>query len=386
MSKTFFRADVAQGLVELDREAEVVRGYAVISKGMARGHGLEIDDTTLDQVVTLGNSSRGGVKSRFGHPNMSSESLGTFLGRAKEFRRDGDVVRADLHIDETAHETPKGDLGKYVLDLAESDPDAFGSSIVFEGEAEHRVEEDGTPSKDEAGKDLPALARVKKLHASDIVDSPAANEGLFSVQWMTPDCELSAKASEFLDKFLSKPEAVDRAVAFLARYMSNRADHEVPHMAEPKTPDPVVSDPKPVEQPALAEKPEIDVAAVELKAKQSERARIIAIQDAAGPGQDALAREAIDKGMSLEDAFRVLLSDRKAKDATRLSEIRKDTVPALGPNEETSSASPDSDDPEKKWEADANLRREFRDDKDSYLAFFKADKAGRIRRRVSIED
>ena len=133
-----FRADVARGIQEgragIDKNNGIIYGFSVITKGEARGHGLEIDETTLDQVVELGAKASIGIKSRFGHPNMSNSAVGTFLGRAKNFRRNNGMVRADLYFDKTAYKTPNGDLAGYVLGLAESDPQAFGSSIVFDGE------------------------------------------------------------------------------------------------------------------------------------------------------------------------------------------------------------------------------------------------------------
>ena len=128
----YFRADIARGGdVRVNRKDEVIAGFAVVTKGVTHDERGEFDDVALDSVVEFGNQSKGGIKSRFGHPNMSSTALGTFLGRTKNFRRDGDVVRADLHIDRTAHETPDGDLAGYVMNLAESDPGAFGSSMVI---------------------------------------------------------------------------------------------------------------------------------------------------------------------------------------------------------------------------------------------------------------
>ena len=173
----YFRADVVRsGDIRVNREQEVITGFAVVTKGVTHDERGEFDDLALNSVVELGNKSKMGIKSRFGHPNMSSTALGTFLGRAKNFRKDGDVVRADLHIDSTAHQTPDGDLAGYVMNLAESDPEACGSSMVIHWDALERKE----LSAD--GKALPPLIRVKKLMSVDVVDDPAANNGLFGTQ------------------------------------------------------------------------------------------------------------------------------------------------------------------------------------------------------------
>jgi len=93
-----------------------------------------VDDTTLAQVVEHGNKAKNGIKSRFDHPNASSTSMGTFIGRSKHFRHNGNLVRADLYLSEAAKESPNGDLHSYVVALAQEDPQAFGASIVFRGD------------------------------------------------------------------------------------------------------------------------------------------------------------------------------------------------------------------------------------------------------------
>lgn len=207
---------------EHDKGVGVIEGFAVMRKGFVKDcRAWEIDDVTLDKVVEEGNRLKLGAKDRFGHPGMSSQALGTFIGRAKQFRRDGDIVRADLYIDKTAYNTPQGDLGTYVLDLAENDPEAFGSSIVFDYALEYRLEKDGTKQKDpKTKKDLPPLLRIKKLFAVDTVDDPAATDGMFSRY--TDSVKLSAEATAVLDKLLTSPDAEESIVGFLNRYFANR--------------------------------------------------------------------------------------------------------------------------------------------------------------------
>lgn len=213
----YFRADIVRGGgVRVNRKEKVIDGFAVVTKGVTHDERGEFDDIALDSVVEFGNKTNAGVKSRFGHPNMSSTALGTFLGRVKNFRRDGDIVRADLHIDPTAHETPDGDLAGYVMNLAESDPQAFGSSMVIHWDEEFREE------KTEDGKDLPPFIRVKKLMSVDIVDDPAANNGLFGMPFFSESVRPSAEMTAFLDRFFNQPEAVEKVISFLERYGFNK--------------------------------------------------------------------------------------------------------------------------------------------------------------------
>ena len=219
-----FRTDIARGGARVDRKTEVISGFAVVTKGITKDERGEFDDEALEKIIDLGNKQKMGAKSRFGHPNMSNTALGTFLGRVKNFKRDGEIVRADLHIDPTAHKTPDGDLADYVMSLAESDPDAFGSSMVIHWDEEYRREKDGTLTKGKDGKDLPPLIRVKKLNSVDIVDDPAANDGLFGVPFFSGTVKPSAEMSAFLDRFLEEPLAVEKMISFLEKYRVNKEE------------------------------------------------------------------------------------------------------------------------------------------------------------------
>ncbi len=199
LDATWMRSDIARGLEmengqpRVDRENRIIHGFAVATKGEAKGHGVLLDDLFLNQIVTQAELSKAGIKMRFDHPNASNTSMGTSIGRAKNFRRDGNVVRADAHLLKSAEGAPNGNLSGYIMDLAEEDPGLFGSSIAFVPAAvEYQKDKDGKPDKDR-----PPFARLKKLLAADIVDDPAANpEGLFSVE-----DSLAAKATAFLSRW-----------------------------------------------------------------------------------------------------------------------------------------------------------------------------------------
>jgi len=168
--------------------AGLIRGAAVITRGEARGHDMWIDETMIKQVSLAINAAGQGVKSRFTHPSLSGDGLGHGLGRYRKASVDGDIVRADLHVFESAHKTPDGDLADYVLTLAREDPESFGNSIAFEpdigAEEEFRgkhSDEDGIfQSPDPDNTKGYAHVRLFDLRAVDAVDEPAANpDGLF---------------------------------------------------------------------------------------------------------------------------------------------------------------------------------------------------------------
>lgn len=174
----------------VDRDAEpngAIYGLSVITAGEALGHGAWIDGEFLDQVVEAAKGQR--IKSRFTHPDMSSDGLGKQLGRVDNLTRKGDQVYGDLHFLAAASKSPEGDLADYVLTLADESPSDFGTSIVFLRDvgAEDRfaadhADADGTfQSPDPTNtKNLPHW-RLQRLDDVDVVDEPAANPGgLFS--------------------------------------------------------------------------------------------------------------------------------------------------------------------------------------------------------------
>lgn len=221
------------------RKAGIIRGASLISEGEALGHAFWIDSESLDSVVALGNESANGVKVRFTHPAMSGDGLGSYLGRAKELRRDGSQVLADVHFSPSSRTTPDGDRGGYVMDLATDDPESFGMSIVFDhdfgAEKEHEGKYSDTDgvfnSPDEMNAENMAHVRFASLHGADFVDEPAANpDGLFHTG---PTSEIIKQADATLSYVLgatSTPPSADetgglsaeRLRGFLRRYLENR--------------------------------------------------------------------------------------------------------------------------------------------------------------------
>jgi len=239
---------------EVSAKTGVIKGVKVCSEGPAKGHGVSLDSDFIGEVTKQGNALKSGLKARFGHPNMCSESLGTFIGRFKNFstgttkREDGTEASccfADLHLSETAKDTPNGDLYAYVLAMAENEADVFGTSIVFHRGEEYRKNEQGekvfpydrngnrNQEYREAGG--PIFIECEKLCACDCVDEPAANDGLFSSSAFSGET-IAGQITQFLDlhpqifQALSDNPEILEAVAqygdkfdeFLTRYREHR--------------------------------------------------------------------------------------------------------------------------------------------------------------------
>ena len=212
-----FSAPVAN----IDREQGIIQGVTIAQVGPAKGHDGFIDQAFLLQIVDNAVAKTAGIKARFGHPNMCSSALGTYLGRFKNYSYSGDQVKADLHLDETAKSTPSGDLFTYILNMAEKNPDMFGASIVFE------IADSVFLQEEAEGKVIDKeYFRLKELRATDIVDEPAATDGLFSARWLLSGAEaFPGIATQFLDEnpeilelIFSKPDSVTE---FLSNYLTN---------------------------------------------------------------------------------------------------------------------------------------------------------------------
>jgi hypothetical protein len=154
----------------VDIEAGIIRGVSVITAGTARpanGDPFTVDAITLSQVAEVINAAgERGVKSRLEHPELKGEDgILSLVGTIRNARVDGDRVRGDFHLGSYARSTPRGDLGAYLLGVAQEQPEDIGLSIVISAGRLERV--DGA---------LP-VARITGIAACDWVGTPAANPG-----------------------------------------------------------------------------------------------------------------------------------------------------------------------------------------------------------------
>lgn len=188
-------ADVAAPPLGVDRDNKIIRGYVVAQAGPFKTIPGEFDEKSLSAIVSLMKKERNGLKSRFTHATPGVDSLGKFLGRVKNprldsvrLKRDGKTVevpavRGDLHLDPSSFRTPYGDLGGYVMDLADSDPEAISSSLVVKSNYEPRIDPKTRRPllSAETGEPLPTLWRPIALQFSDVCASGQAVDGLLSV-------------------------------------------------------------------------------------------------------------------------------------------------------------------------------------------------------------
>lgn len=214
----------AQSASKVDRENGIISNIVVTAIGEAKGHNIHLNGKFIDDVVALAGENKAGIKARFGHPNICATALGTYLGRYKNYHRVGDQVLADLHLDTSAKKSPNGDLYEYVLDMAENNPDMFGASIAFkQGEAIKELSEiDGKKVEK-------SFATIKALYATDLVDSPAATNGLFEA---FHEDDFASQVTMFLDEHPQIYELLDSKPEILNEFLTNYKQYKAMNLSD----------------------------------------------------------------------------------------------------------------------------------------------------------
>lgn len=235
--RDLFRTETSKGADRVDRKANVIVGANLMQIGDLNGGDVRdwtVDQGTLESALAFMLQGNNGTKARYTHPNMSSDGMGSFLGRWKNPRIEDDTLRADLHVAEAAFNSPQGDLGTYILDLAEEDPEAFGVSLATRLDEDNlqEFEEEQRAARQRArldGEELPERQkwpmRFSAIRAGDVVDEPAATRGGFFSLTEVDNRNLPAQATALLDSYFSEaePEVVSARInGFLETYFNGK--------------------------------------------------------------------------------------------------------------------------------------------------------------------
>ena len=151
---TFFAAATGS---RVDRESGILRGVSVITAGVeAKGHGIWIDQTSLEMVKAAAETYVDGLQVKSDH----GSGFGEIEGVLRDFVIDELQLRADFHLIKSGEEYER------IMEMAEMMPSSFGLSIEFSGISEEIDEY--------------RYARPVEIYAVALVDQPAANpSGLF---------------------------------------------------------------------------------------------------------------------------------------------------------------------------------------------------------------
>ncbi len=179
MVATKMRADSTGSLVGVDNDANVLRGFVVAQMGPFKTKRGAFNFNSLKCIVRLANSAPGGLRSNLDHPEQGkSRRLGGHLGRARNFRIDGDKVRADLHFDPVANAVPIGGgrpHAEFVKSLATTDAHAIGASLVLSSTQTLDRDSAGRPRRDADGSLALPIWNPTALAAVDLVAEPDAS-------------------------------------------------------------------------------------------------------------------------------------------------------------------------------------------------------------------
>jgi len=182
---------------KVDSSAGVIHGVSVISTGGAKGHGLMIDQSTLDQVMACSSKYSGGLKVKLNH----GSGVESICGMLRDFKMADGKLIADLHLIKTHKDYD------FLLELSREIPDTFGLSISFSGVDE--VKSDGL-----------IYARCAEIYSADIVSEPAANPtGLFEAKIdnkesnMEPTTEVKPEGQDPMTCVMARLEVLEKAMA-----------------------------------------------------------------------------------------------------------------------------------------------------------------------------
>ena len=202
----------------VDRENDVLKNICIANFGKNKNDSY-FNEKFISDLVAKGNAQSQGVKSRFGHPSMCATSLGSYIGRYKNFNIQNGNCFADLYLDPITKKTQVEGKGismyDYIMDMSENNPDMFGNSIVVScfWEDENITNENGDTETVES-------LILQEFVSSDLVDDPAATDALFS----SNKNDLGLIVTQFLDQNPALFESVNKNPAiiedFFERYFN----------------------------------------------------------------------------------------------------------------------------------------------------------------------
>lgn len=217
---------------QLDEESRTIRGRVVAELGPFKSFGRgQFTMESLQKIVELGNAKKNGLRSRWRHPGLSDDGLGKFLGRDRNFRLDGDKVRSDFTLSQSAMKAPPDGggtpYGEYILELSRADPEALSSSLVLDYKSEYLKNADGSRKKDQDGNDLPPVWIPTELHAIDVVDTgDAVHNGFLSADQDSENNRLVRQGAELINSYfdthkIERGELAQRLDGFKQKILAN---------------------------------------------------------------------------------------------------------------------------------------------------------------------
>lgn len=210
---------------QIDRESGTMIGVSLISTGPAIGHGLYVDQRSLETIEDELDDSK--LPAYITHRGaLFEDRLTREVGMFTNFRIEGDRLLGDFQAFESFREDDGRKFNR-LFELAEKMPQRFGLSIVFSATSAWAtpggdIEIDEKP--EDAMFEFPSI-RVEEVSSADFVDAPAANQrGLFSqIDKLTTHKMTKAELSQQNDELVAEAEQLDAKIAELKAKL---AEHE----------------------------------------------------------------------------------------------------------------------------------------------------------------
>ena len=166
---------------QVDAAAGMIENVSLIQLGVAVGHEMQIDQRSLETaLVALGDN----LPAFITHEGaLDSDRILEQIGAFSDFYLDGGKLRGTFRAFDSFRVDESNRYNR-LFDIAAEMPDAFGVSMVFEADLvwpdpdgrEWGLEEKPVGVRQE----FPSV-RFLNVSSADFVESPAANEGLFSI-------------------------------------------------------------------------------------------------------------------------------------------------------------------------------------------------------------
>lgn len=181
MSKQFAFGIAGVEQSQIDKDSGTMGAVSLISVGPALGHGLFVDQLSLDTII----SELQGMKlpAYITHRGaLFDDRLTREIGMFNNFRIEDGRLLGDFQAFESFQEDDSKKFNR-LFELAEKMPERFGLSIVFSATsawATDMGDVETNEKPEDALFEFPSI-RVEEVSSADFVDNPAANQrGLFS--------------------------------------------------------------------------------------------------------------------------------------------------------------------------------------------------------------
>ncbi len=202
---------------QVDRESGTMSGVALISVGPALGHGLFVDQESVDGIMQILEDEK--LPAYITHRGaLFEDRLTREIGMFENFRIDGERLLADFQAFDSFREDDTRKFNR-LFEMADKMPERFGLSIVFTADSAWATPEGDVDTLDKpenATFEFPSI-RVEEVSSADFVDSPAANQrGLFSKIDNNSKTKMTkAELSEHADELTSEKEDMAARIAEL---------------------------------------------------------------------------------------------------------------------------------------------------------------------------